>query len=326
MINIAILTLKNAVMASIADAAYVFATVNELLENSGKPPLFVVKLVGLDKEVQLNNGNFSVKPDVIMDDLPKTDLIIIPSIMGDAIAAAYVNKDYASWIIDQYKQGAEVASLCTGAFLLAFTGLLRDRQCTTHWAYANEFRYYYPDVTLVDEKVITHQHGLYSSGGNNAYWNLLLYLVEKYTNREIAIHTAKFFVIDIDRRYQSPFIIFNGQKNHEDDTILKSQEFIEQNYKGKLTVDQIADVFNVSRRTFERRFKKATRSTVVEYIQRVKIEATKKLLETGKRSINEVMYHVGYSDVKTFRDIFKKITGMTPNDYRIKYNKEAAVL
>jgi len=134
MINIAILTLKNAVMASIADAAYVFATVNELLENSGKSPLFVVKLVGTDKEVQLNNGNFSVKPDVIMDDLPQTDLIIIPSIMGDAIAAAYVNKDYASWIIDQYKQGAEVASLCTGAFLLAFTGLLRDRQCTTHWA------------------------------------------------------------------------------------------------------------------------------------------------------------------------------------------------
>jgi transcriptional regulator GlxA family with amidase domain len=177
-------------------------------------------------------------------------------------------------------------------------------------------------VKLVDEKVITHQRGLYSSGGNNAYWNLLLYLVEKYTNREIAIHTAKFFVIDLDRRDQSPFIIFNGQKNHEDEAILKAQDFIERNYADKLTVDQIANTFNVSRRTFERRFKKATRNTVVEYIQHVKIEATKKQLEIGRKTIHEVMQDVGYSDVKTFRDVFKKIAGMTPNEYRNKYNKD----
>ena len=321
MINISILALKNAVLASIADTDYVFTTVNELLTNSGKAPLFSVQLVGLSEEVKLKNGSFLIKPHAIIDDVRQTDLIIIPSMTGDALGATYLNKDFAPWISEQYKNGAEVASLCVGAFLLAFTGLLRGRQCTTHWAYANEFRYYYPDVDLVDEKVITHQHGLYSSGGNNAYWNLLLHLVEKYTTREIAIHTAKFFVIDLDRRDQSPFIIFNGQKNHEDEIILKAQEFIEENYAGKLTIDQIADNFNISRRTFERRFKKATRTTVVEYLQRVKIEATKKQLEAGRRSIYEVMYDVGYADVKTFRDIFKRITGMTPNEYWNKYNK-----
>ncbi|MEP6612507.1 MAG: helix-turn-helix domain-containing protein, partial [Mucilaginibacter sp.] len=316
MVNIFILTLKNAVPAAVADTAYVFTVVNELLEKSGKTPLFNVITVGLSDEVKVNNGLFTMTPDILMDDAAQADLLIIPPMTGDVLAATYLNKDFAPWISKQYKNGAEVASLCVGAFLLAYTGLLKGRQCTTHWAYANEFRYYYPDITLVDEKVITHQNGLYSSGGNNAYWNLLLYLVEKYTNREIAIHTAKFFVIDLNRRDQSPFIIFTGQKNHDDEAIIKAQDFIEKNYAEKLTIDQVADTFNLSRRTFERRFKKATRNTVIEYIQRVKIEATKKQLEIGRKSINEVMYDVGYSDVKTFRDVFKKITGMTPTEYR----------
>lgn len=322
MISISVLAVRNAVLASIADTTYVFTTVNELLKKSGKKPVFQIQLVGLSHEVAVNSNRFVMKPDVLMEDVTKTDLIIIPSTVGDAVAGTYLNKDFAPWILEQYKKGAEVASLCVGAFLLAFTGLLRGRQCTTHWAYANEFRYYYPDVKLVDEMVITHQQGLYSSGGNNAYWNLLLHLVEKFTNREIAIHTAKFFVIDIDRHDQSPFIIFNGQKNHNDATILKSQEYIEKNFTERLTVDQIADTFSITRRTFERRFKKATHNTVIEYIQRVKIEAAKKQLEAGKKSIHEVMYEVGYTDIKNFRDVFRKITGMTPLDYWKKYNQE----
>jgi len=319
MIEISILVLRNAVMASIADAAYLFRTVNGLLEQSGKAPLFNVKLVGTSAEIKLNGGLFTIKPDETITTTDHTNLVIIPAITGDALAAAYLNKEYAPWISAQYKNGAAIASLCTGAFLLAYTGLLRGKKCTTHWAYANEFRYYYPDVSLVDEKMITHENGLYSSGGNNAYWNLLLYLVEKYAGREIAIHTAKFFVIDLDRKDQSPFIIFTGQKNHQDKTIIKAQEYIEQRFTQKLTVDQIADVFNLTRRTFERRFKKATRNTVVEYIQQVKIEASKKQLEIGRKSIQEVMFDVGYTDVKTFRDLFRKIAGMTPNEYRDKY-------
>lgn len=320
MVNISILVLNKAVPASIADSCYVFTTVNDLMQQSGKEPLFNIQLVGLSKEVPLNNGAFLIKTDALIKEVKQTGLIIIPSMAGDAVGATYMNRLFAPWILDQYKNGAEVASLCTGAFLLAFTGLLKNRQCTTHWAYANEFRYYFPGVKLVDEKVITYQQGLYSSGGNNAYWNLLLFLVEKYTSRSIAIHTAKFFVIDLDRKHQSPFIIFTGQKNHEDEIILKAQEYIEQHYADKLTVDQIASNFNCSRRNFERRFKSATQNTVVEYIQRVKIEATKKQLETGRKSIDEVMYDVGYSDVKTFRDVFRKITGMTPNEYRNKYS------
>lgn len=321
MITISILTLKNAVLASIADTHYVFTIVNEFLKQAGKAPLFNVQLVGLSKEVRLNDGLFTIHADAVLEEV-NPDLIIIPSMTGDMMSATHLNRDYAIWIAQRYKDGAEVASLCVGAFLLAFSGILKGKQCTTHWLYANEFRHFYPTVKLLDEKVITDQNGLYSSGGNNAYWNLLLHLVEKYTDRKMAIHTAKYFVVDLDRNIQSPFIVFHGLKDHEDETIKNAQEYIEQNYWEKLVVDQIADKFNVTRRTFERRFKKATRHTVIEYIQRVKVEATKKQLEIGRKSVNEIMYSVGYADIQTYRDVFKKITGMTPIEYRNKYNKD----
>lgn len=312
-------------MASVADSRNVFATVNEFLKQSGRAPLFQVQLVALTQEVKLNDGLFSIHPDAMLTDIRHTDLIIIPAMSGDMMSATHMNRGYAGWIARQYKGGAEVASLCVGAFLLAFSGLLKGKQCTTHWSYANEFRYFYPDVKLVDEKLITDQNGLYSSGGNNAYWNLLLHLVEKYTDRKMAIQMAKHFVIDIDKTMQSPFVVFHGLKDHEDEVIRKAQEYIEQNYQEKLVVDQLAVQFNVTRRTFERRFKKATRNTVVEYIQRVKVEATKMQLETGRKSVNEIMYDVGYSDIQTYRDVFKRITGMTPVEYRNKYNKEASL-
>lgn len=319
-ITISILTLRNAVLASVADARYVISKVNDFLAEAGKPPLFKVQLVGLANEVKINNGLFVVQPDLVLQEAGISDLIIIPSMLGDMMSSTHMNKEFAHWIAQQYKNGAEVASLCTGAFLLAFSGVLKGRQCTTHWQYANELKHYYPTVEVVDEKVITDQNGLYSSGGSNAYWNLLLHLVEKYTNREIAIRTAKYFVIDLDKNNQSPFIIFQGLKDHEDEGIKHVQEFIERTYQEKYTVDFLADKFSMSRRTFERRFKKATRNTVTEYIQRVKIEGAKKQLEIGRKSIAEIMLDVGYSDVQAFREVFKRITDMTPNDYRNKFN------
>ncbi|MEI9808280.1 MAG: helix-turn-helix domain-containing protein [Bacteroidota bacterium] len=321
MIKVSILALRNAVLASIADSKYVFTMVNHFLKQAGHPPVFEVQLVGLSKEISLDNGLFLMHPDVLAEEVNDTNLVIIPSVTGNVIGSTHMNKDFAAWIAQQYKSGAEVASLCTGAFLMAFSGIVKGKQCTIHWQYANELRYFYPSVKVVEEKVITDQNGVYSSGGSNAYWNLLLYLVEKYTDRQTAIHTAKYFVIDMDRHRQLPFVVFSGLKDHEDEVIKNAQEYIEQHYAEKLTVDQVADQCHITRRTFERRFKKATFITVSEYIQRVKIEAAKKQLEIGRKSISEVMLDVGYSDTQTFRDVFKRITDMTPVDYRNKYNK-----
>lgn len=324
MITISILALRNAVLASIADSRYVFLMVNQFLKQAGKEPLFKVQLIGLSKDIELDGGLFNIRPDAVLADKPESDLIIIPSMEGSMLTSTYLNKKYAYWINQQYKKGTEVASICSGAFLLAYSGLLTGKQCTTHWIYANEFRSYYPGVNLVDEEMLAVQDGLYSSGGGTSYWKLLLYLVEKYTDRSIAIHTAKYFAVDFARDKQSHFNMFSGLKDHEDEVIRNAQEYIELHYQGKLTVDQIADLYNVTRRTFERRFKKATFHTVAEYMQRVKIEAAKRQLEAGRKSIMEVMIDVGYSDTQAFRDVFKKITGMTPIGYSRRYNRDAS--
>ncbi|MGZ3945529.1 MAG: GlxA family transcriptional regulator [Mucilaginibacter sp.] len=323
--TVAILVPESAVLQGIADPRYLFTAVNQFLSNAGKPPLFNVQLVGLTREVKLNAGAFSIHTDLLLDELKKADLVIVPPLSGDLNAAIKLNKDFIPWIVDQYQKGSEVASLCLGAFLLAATGLLNGKKCSTHWLFANEFRNMYPDVDLVDEKVITEEKNVYSSGGANSYWNLLLHLVEKYTTREMAILASKFFVIDMGRNDQSPFIIFKGQKDHEDEVVKNAQEYIEQNFQHKISVDELSDKFSVVRRTFERRFKKSTHNTIVEYIQRVKIEAAKKSFESSRKTIYEVMYDVGYTDVKAFRDVFKKITGMPPVEYRNKYNKDAVV-
>ncbi|MEC5144275.1 helix-turn-helix domain-containing protein [Chitinophaga sp. 212800010-3] len=323
MINIYILTVRNADIASMADCQHVFSTVNLFLEERGRHALFNVQLAGITEEVRYNNGTFSIRPQVKLEEVVQADLIIVPALSGKMTTSVMLNTAYCLWISGQYKEGAEIACLSSGVFLLAFSGLLHGRQCTTHWSYANELKYYYPSIDVVDERMITDQHGLYSSGGGNAYWNLLLHLVEKYAGREIAIYTAKYFVIDIDKNAQSPFIVFHGLKNHSDEMIKSAQQHIEEHYREKFTVDDLAGQFNMSRRTFERRFKKATRNTVAEYIQRVKIEGAKKQLEIGRKSINEVMLNVGYTDTQTFRDVFRRITGMTPVEYKNKYARKA---
>jgi transcriptional regulator GlxA family with amidase domain len=323
--HVSILVPETAVVEAVADPHYMFNAVNMFLLASGKRALFNVQLVAINKEVKLLNSAFSVHPDIQLKDLKKTDLVFIPALSGDMKKALQLNKQLIPWIVEQYKNGAEVASLCIGAFLLAATGLLNGKKCSTHWNSANEFRTMFPDVELVDGSIITEEHGIYSSGGANSYWNLLLYLVEKYTDRDTAILASKYFAIDIDRESQRAFMLFQGQKEHEDAEILKAQDFIEAHYPDKITVDQLADKFAIGRRSFERRFKKATNNSVVEYMQRVKIEAAKRSFETSRKNINEVMFDVGYTDTKAFRTIFKKITGLTPIEYRNKYNKQAVV-
>jgi transcriptional regulator GlxA family with amidase domain len=292
---------------------------------TGRPAMCKVQLVGLEKEVPAAGGIYTINTDVLANDLTKTDLIIIPALDGEMPKTLENNKAFIPWIIHQYKAGAEVASLCVGAFLLASTGLISGRSCATHWMAANDFRRMFPDVNLVEDRIITDENGIYSSGGAFSYLNLILYLVEKYAGRDVAVFMSKAFQIDIERRSQSPFVIFHGQKEHEDEAIKNAQEFIEKNVGDRLTVDQLASMFAIGRRNLERRFKKATSNTVVEYIQRVKIEAAKMSLETSRENVNEVMYKVGYNDTKAFRTTFKKITGLSPIEYRNKYNRKMSV-
>ena len=323
--HISILIPKGAILGSLEGSRQLLTQVNDFFKMKGLPPIFQVQLVGLTKETPVSGGLFTVNADTLIRDVQQTDLIIIPALDGEIKEALERNQEFIPWIIRQYEGGAEVASLCLGAFLLASTGLLNGKKCATHWMAENNFRQMFPEVNLVTEKIITDEQGLYSSGGAFSYMNLILYLIEKYAGREMAVLCAKVFAIELDRQNQLSFTIFQGQKSHEDEQIKKVQDFIENNFQEKITIDQLASMQAIGRRNLERRFKKATSNTIVEYIQRVKMEAAKMSLESSRENVNEVMYKVGYTDNKAFRNTFKRITGLSPIQYRSKYNREMAL-
>ena len=320
MMHVSVLVPRGAAVLNCIEGSFMLLKlVNDYAVSKGRPRPFETHLVGLSKEPRVYDRFFSVSPDASIAEVGRTDLIIIPAINGDKSSVIAENADFLPWIADRYRGGAEVASLCVGAFLLAATGLLDGRSCTTHWSSVNDFRRRFTDVKLVSASIITDEAGLYSSGGALSFWNLLLYIVEKYVDRDAALFASKYFEIDIDRNDQSPFLIFNGQKDHRDDSIRKAQEFIEGNYRRRITVEELSSMLAVGRRSLERRFKQATGNTVSEYIQRVKIEAAKKGFEASRKNVAEIMYDVGYSDTKAFRAVFRRITGMSPVDYRNRY-------
>ena len=312
-------------LSSIVGAYKIFTRANAYWKDSGKQQLFKIELAGISAKVEFYDGLFTVNPQTNLAAISKTDLIIIPSLNHNFEKALKENQPVVDWIEKQYIQGAEIASICTGAFLLASTGLLDGKSCSTHWAAAESFRKMFPKVKLEPDKLITDENGIYTNGGAYSFLNLVLYLVEKYYDRQTAIFCSKVFQIEMGRDSQSPFIIFNGQKLHSDEMVQQAQDYIESKVDEKISVEDLSSRFSVGRRNFDRRFIKATGNTPLEYSQRVKIESAKKAFETTRKTIHEIMYEVGYSDVKAFREVFRKITGMSPIQYRGKYNKEAVV-
>ncbi len=180
----------------------------------------------------------------------------------------------------------------------------------------------FPNITLQTDKLITAEPGIYTNGGAYSFLNLMLFLVEKYFDRQTAIYCSKVFQIDIERMSQSPFIIFQTQKNHGDDLVSKAQTYMEENLSKKISFEELSSRLAISRRNFDRRFIKATGNTPLEYLQRVKIEAAKSTLEKGRKNVFEVMSEVGYSDDKAFREVFKKLTGLSPLDYKARFNRQ----
>jgi len=312
-------------LSSIVGAYKFFTRANEHRKNAGKKEVFKIELAGISKKVDFYGGLFTVKPHTHISTIAKTDLVIIPSLNHNYQKAVKENKLLIDWVGLQYRNGAEIASICTGAFMLAASGLLDGKSCSTHWAVEENFRRMFPEVNVQVDKLITDENGIYTNGGAYSFLNLIIYLVEKYYDRQTAIFCSKVFQIEMDRQSQSEFVIFTGQKRHGDEVVKKAQAYIESKPDEKISVEQLSSRFALGRRNFDRRFIKATGNTPLEYAQRVKIESAKKALETSRKTINEVMYEVGYSDVKAFREVFRKITGMSPLEYRGRYNKEAAV-
>lgn len=318
--HVSILPLYDAMLTSIDSSHQLLSRVNDFMRYQNKPPFYQIEVVGLAKNANLFNGRYIINTDKTISQTETTNVIVLPLLCGDFKKAIQENKKYTDWLIAQYHKGAEIVCLCVGSFYLASTGLLDNRKCAVHWAAKNEFKEMFPNVKVIDDNIITDEKGIYTCGGGYSYLNLLLYILEKHLDREISILASKMFEIDIERKSQNPYMIFMGQKKHGDDLVLRAQEFIENNPTENYTVDKICENLNVGRRTFERRFKKCTGNSILEYIQRVKVEFAKKHLEAGRKTVNEIIYQTGYNDIDAFRKVFKKITDLSPTDYRKKYS------
>ncbi len=312
------------ILSSIVGPYKVLSGVNNYLIQTGqaKEPFYNLDLVGITRETKLYDDIFSIRPTKMIDEIDHTDLIIVTTIFGDIEKELHANEAFIPWIIEMNKsKGSEVASLCVGAFLLAATGLVDGKECSTHWSVVDQFKKMFPNVELRSDQIITEDAGVYSSGGAYSFLNLLLHLVHKFNGKDAANWAAKMFEIEIDRSSQGPFIIFQGQKNHDDSVIKKVQTYIEKHYDQSFSLDDLAQRFSLSKRNLIRRFKKATHNTPNQYLQRVKMEAVKSELEKTNHSITEIMYDSGYNDPKSFRATFKKIVGIPPSAYRLKYGR-----
>jgi transcriptional regulator GlxA family with amidase domain len=324
--EIALIIHEDATLSTITGAMDMFIHTNSLYQQTGKSQPFKLIVAGQAAE----NNLLPINPLFVsyrkMDELEKPDLIIVPAFYGDRDSMLKKHHNIIRWINEKYAEGSEIASLCSGIYFLAEAGLLPGRACTAHWSDMDDIVRRYPDVNFQSDMVITDQEGIYTSGGAFSSLNLILYMIDKFCGRDVGVWASKMFSLDMDRMSQSHFAVFKGQRLHKDKDILKAQTFIEENHHLPLNIDDIAEKTNMSKRNFIRRFKKATQNTPFEYLQRVKIEAAKKALEKGNQNINLLMYDAGYNDIKTFREVFKKLTGLTPQDYKRKYSRADVVL
>jgi transcriptional regulator GlxA family with amidase domain len=316
--KLAILLSKNHRLLSIAAMLDVFETVNNYVREDSGVPFFEIGLIKTACNETETYAGYHVSS---IDEAGKQDLILLPAFGNvDPQTAIRSNGDAINWLKEQYNNGAAIASFCTGAFLLAATGLLNHRPATTHIQAVNAFVKAFPEVALQPKLVVTEKDNVYTSGGATSSFHLMLKLVENYCGRDVAIRAAKYFAIDMDREQQSYFSTFMPVRNHGDELVKLAEQKISQSFNTSNTIEQLLVEVPASRRNLVRRFKLATGITPIEYLQRTRIEAAKRLLEQSRQSILEVMLETGYNDLKSFRQLFKKNVGLSPKAYREKFN------
>ena len=288
------------------------------VSNAPQTPFFDVTIASPDGQPIKCSNNVLIQPHCGIETVGKTDLIIIAS-------ATYIKKilqknpELVPWILKQYNQGTQVASICTGVFLLAEAGLLDGKSATLHWRFTEMFQKKYPKINLKQDKMFIDHGRLYCSAGVNAGLDLTLYLVEKFCGRQAAVECAKTMVLDLGRELQTPYDSFLFSKNHDDTLVIKAQKWIEQHHTQLIDYDLLADKYQISRRSLERRFKQVTGVTPLGYLQKIRVQTAKDLLEEGSKTFNEITYQVGYEDIAFFRKIFVRLTGLRPKEYQQRF-------
>jgi len=264
-------------------------------------------------------GDVQLTTHGLLRDTEKTDVLIIAAIGHPSQQVSAFEPETLEWIRKLYAQGTQIVSICTGAFLLAETGLLNGKQATTHWACESLFRMRFPLVDLQSEHLLTEDGQLYCSGGASAYQDMALFLVRQHFGNSIAHQCAKAVLIDLDRHTQQQYASFQPYRQHQDKLIHKLQDWLKTHATESFSIAFLAEKISLSERQLKRRFKQATNQTPLAYIQALRIETAKHALETTNSQIEQVSRLSGYEDVRFFRQLFKRYTAVSPSEYRSKF-------
>ncbi len=321
MINIVIMIYDDVLVSSFALPQDVFQSTGVLwnrISAIDEQQQFSVNIVSPGGTPVRCYNSVEIRPQLAMEDVEDADVILIAASMN-LQGYRQKHRELISWLKKKYDQGSQIASICTGAFMLAETGLLNGKSATTHWGMVKRLQDAYPDVRVLGKRIVTDEGDLYCSGGANAGGDLALHLVGKFCGNEVAHQTSRVLLLDPTRQSQAPYVMYSFDKRHGDGKIIDMQEWIEMHYNSRITVDLLAKKAAMSRRNFERRFKIATGESPIQYLQRFRIEKAKLLLQKGESTFDEITAMVGYEDSSTFRKIFQKNTGLQPGAYKQKF-------
>jgi transcriptional regulator GlxA family with amidase domain len=311
-----LLMLDNSPITSITGPMEILSLANCLVKPEQRLQLNLVSPSG---EPVTCLGGLQLSVHGKLEDHQQVDLILIGAIGHPAMRPEGFESDVLDWLKARHREGSKIASICTGAFVLAATGLLNGKQATTHWQCAALFRQRYPEVLLRSEEMITQQGNLYCSAGASAYQDMSLYLIREFFDAEIAQNCAKAILIDRDRNSQAQYAGFLPSRQHNDEVVHQLQDWLRTHFIDDFSIVDLAKQVHLSERQLKRRFKQATAESPLAYIQALRIEAAKHGLETSKKTIETLCRESGYEDVRFFRQLFKRFTGLAPSDYRRKF-------
>lgn len=286
--------------------------------------IFDTITVSVDGNPVQCSGNLTLTPQTSIGSVLDPDLIVVPGFLFNILPLLPSLQAFIPWLQEQHQNKATICASCTGTFLLAEAGILNNRLATTHWYYAEEFKSRYPDVRLQEHLTVTEDGNIICAGGGAAGNDMLLHVIKKYGSRELATDCAKKLLVDLNRREQTPYMQLAFNKNHQDLEILKVQKWLEDHFTELVNMDTLASQFGFGLRNFTRRFKDATDHSPIHYLQGLRLEETKRLLETTKSSFEKITYQVGYEDSNSFGRLFKERVGLSPGRYRKKFGSVSA--
>jgi transcriptional regulator GlxA family with amidase domain len=293
-----------------------------ILTGAQLTPAFQVTTASADGKPVNCDGGIQIRPNVALRDVGRTDLIFVPTTGLSVDDVVERNAPIVPWLTRRSTRGVAVASVCSGVGLVAAAGLLDGKRATTHWGLAERFREKYPGVKWMPECMVTEDHGFYCGGGVNASLDLSIYLVEKFCGHEIAMQTAKALLIETPRAWQSGFAIVPLKTDHTDDSISSAQEWMHRNFARNFSLEEPSRRVGMSVRNFVRRFKHATGDSPLIYLQKLRVAAAKRMLESHHRTIQEISEAVGYQDLAFFRALFQRHTGVCPSVYRDRFGTQ----